>query len=239
MENIMPMNKSRLRQIIQEEMQRYASDQQIASAYNDFTVDEINVKRIFANDNRFDFSMWISFGPHDISDVPEDKYYIGTFKYDPAGNIQEFNPHDWLPRDMQTKIIDILEQYMEDTINNNNTIHEEIENQTVLFTLEEAPRITEQLQTLPVPWIKTIIDTLGGKERPRIILKLSFDPKEEWSHGIFQNSKHTLISIRNNGVVANFSGSAPRLRKFTAKSINNLMQKLNQYIKKVKEIIDA
>lgn len=103
-----------------------------------------------------------------------------------------------------------------------------------LFTYESVEEVKEQLREgLDFPYVLVQSSILGGKERVSILLKVSKDPKSEWANGIFQNSRYANIHIDNKGTVEKFSGYQLKLRKFKGKSIDHIIEKINE-IKVVK-----
>lgn len=94
----------------------------------------------------------------------------------------------------------------------------------------------------------TFVDT-GCMGTDTIMLLLSFEPKEKWSHGYVENSNYMRISIEQNGEVECFTQSLYpyeaaksyetrlpiKLRKFTAKSFDVVLTKLADHVVKVKK----
>lgn len=94
----------------------------------------------------------------------------------------------------------------------------------------------------------TKVDT-GCLGDDTIMLLLSFEPKEKWSHGYVENSNYMRISVSQNGEVHAFSESLYlygmgksyetrlpiKLRKFTAKSFDVVLTKLAAHVEKVKK----
>jgi hypothetical protein len=98
------------------------------------------------------------------------------------------------------------------------------------FTIEIAQNIVDELKTrLIFPYINCYVSTLGGQDRPTIMLTVSLDKKENWANGILQNSKYANFHIDYMGKVEYFSGRLTnKVRKFNAKNIDNLIKKLNE-----------
>jgi hypothetical protein len=70
---------------------------------------------------------------------------------------------------------------------------------------------------------------LGGKDNVSIMLAVSIEAKENWKYGIFENSNYRRFSIDNDGTVENFTTSGlDKVRKFTAKSVDDLIERLNK-----------
>lgn len=98
------------------------------------------------------------------------------------------------------------------------------------FNFETAQAIIDRLKNdLKYPFISARLSTLGGKENSTILLTYSTEPKEKWINNIFENSNYRRFSIDNDGTVENFVCSGlQKVRKFNAKSIDNLIEKLNK-----------
>ena len=78
-------------------------------------------------------------------------------------------------------------------------------------------------------FISATISTLGGENEVTVMLAVSTTTKENWANGIFENSKYRRFSIENDGTVENFTVSGlDKVRKFTAKSVDDLIARLNK-----------
>jgi len=102
--------------------------------------------------------------------------------------------------------------------------------QNSFFNFDTAREVMDRLKNdLKFPFVSTRLSTLGGKDNPTIMLTISAEPKEYWGNGIFENSPYRRFSIHNDGTVENFVCSGlDKVRKFNAKSIDNLIEKLNK-----------
>jgi hypothetical protein len=100
-----------------------------------------------------------------------------------------------------------------------------------LFNSDTAQDFVDSLkEELTYPFIAARISELGGKENVTIMLAVSIEPKEIWKNGIFENSMYRRFSIENDGTVENFTASdLPKIRKFTAKSVEDIATRLNKY----------
>ncbi|MBU0599035.1 hypothetical protein KKF61_08700, partial [Patescibacteria group bacterium] len=86
----------------------------------------------------------------------------------------------------------------------------------------------EQLKKgLKFAYVGVRTSSLGGNERPSILITISTSKRENCTNGILENSKYAKIHITHNGVVEQFSGWQLKLRKFTAKDIPHAIQKIN------------
>ena len=72
----------------------------------------------------------------------------------------------------------------------------------VELSQETADQFIEDLKKgIKAPWVRIQKSTLGGKTVPAyIIIKLSFQPKEEWENGIFHNSDWQQINLDQRGM---------------------------------------
>lgn len=99
-----------------------------------------------------------------------------------------------------------------------------------LFNIETAQDVVDRLKKeLFYAFISVSISTLGGAENVSIMLCGSTTTKENWAYGILENSDYRRFSIDNDGTVENFTTSGlDKVRKFTAKSVDDLIAKLNK-----------
>lgn len=112
----------------------------------------------------------------------------------------------------------------------------EAQNQSI-FDYDSADEVVKKLKALlHVPHVGANKSALGGKEQTSILLGISLDQKDTWPNGIYDNSRYVRIHIFNSGVVELISSSykiPKKLRKFTAKSVDDLIAKLNKYLDSV------
>ena len=99
-----------------------------------------------------------------------------------------------------------------------------------LFNVDTAQSLADKLkEELYYSFIGTRISTLGGNDEVTIMLVGSTTTKENWQGGILENSDYRRFSIHNDGTVENFTTSGlNKVRKFTAKSVDDLITKLNK-----------
>ena len=98
----------------------------------------------------------------------------------------------------------------------------------------DDPQLTD-LNDINAPFVQPQVSTLGGKNRAAILLRISLDPKEEWSNGIFQNSRFMQFRISIDGEVEQFTLShklkaIKKFRKTRVKSLKEFVDKVNKYI---------
>jgi len=99
-----------------------------------------------------------------------------------------------------------------------------------LFNIHSAQELVDRLKKeLNYPFILAYASKLGGDHNITIMLAVSTTTKENWESGIFENSQYRRFSIFNDGTVENFTASGmTKVRKFTAKSIDDLINRLNK-----------
>lgn len=109
----------------------------------------------------------------------------------------------------------------------------------------------EDLQKrIKAPWHQVYVSSLGGVERQTIMLRLSWQPKDQWKQGILQNSNYAMFSVYRDGTVEQFQLAVydarmqrmkvTKWRKTKVKSLDDFVTKLNAYVEKVaKEIQSA
>lgn len=99
---------------------------------------------------------------------------------------------------------------------------------TPLFSIDNVEEVMQQIRDgLNFPYVQISKDTLGGDAHVTIMIRISTQPREDWSYNIFQNSPHANISIERNRTVEQFSGNKLKMRKFKAKNIEQIIDKIN------------
>jgi len=99
-----------------------------------------------------------------------------------------------------------------------------------LFDVNSAQNLVDRLRSeLDFSFISASMSMLGGKDNITIMLAVSIEAKENWPGDIFENSNYRRFSIFNDGTVENFTTSGlSKVRKFTAKSVDDLIARLNK-----------
>ena len=103
---------------------------------------------------------------------------------------------------------------------------------------EATEKATEQLNAIKeginAPVKGGYISTLGGRDRPSILLSFSLDDKDSWANGIFENSRYVKLHIETGGYISLCSQSheIPRFRQGKTKNTQAIIKKINQFIKK-------
>jgi hypothetical protein len=74
---------------------------------------------------------------------------------------------------------------------------------------------------------------LGGPDHVAIGISFSIDPREEWSNGIFENSRYAQFMLENDGTLKHLAGKGiGRMRLTRTKSVDDVIDKLNAFISK-------
>lgn len=90
---------------------------------------------------------------------------------------------------------------------------------------------------IDAPVKKAVYSTLGGDRNVSILVSISLDPKESWGNGIYENSRYLKFRIEQDGVIEQFLKSykiPAKFRKTKAKSVADVISKINAYIASVK-----
>ena len=109
-----------------------------------------------------------------------------------------------------------------------------IEPNPVVMDLVSATRLVEELNNPTAwnrigPYVNAYVSTLGGSERPSVLVTVSLDPKEEWHNGILENSTYGKYHIGHDGVIESISGPL-RIRKTRFKHVAEVVNKLRASI---------
>lgn len=117
----------------------------------------------------------------------------------------------------------------------------ESNNLNIIWTLEDADKLKEAINT---PFKNCTLSTLGGPNSKAIMIVFSLQPKEQWSHGILENSDYARFHLDYNGVLEMFSGNLKRkfginFRKTRVKNIDDAISKINKYIQDILKTINT
>lgn len=97
-----------------------------------------------------------------------------------------------------------------------------------LFNYRNVENVIQILQEeLEFPFVQIQYSALGGTDRVNIYVNISKDHPDTWYNGIFNNSRYAQLSINKFGTVEQFAGHRLKLRKFTAKNIPHMIDKIN------------
>ncbi len=107
-----------------------------------------------------------------------------------------------------------------------------------IFSIENVKDVVAKLNSdIDAPVVSAKYSTLGGERNVSILVALSLDPKESWSNGIYENSRYMRFHINTDGVIEQFRKAHTindKFRKIRVKTIDQLISKINDYLKKVK-----
>lgn len=107
-----------------------------------------------------------------------------------------------------------------------------------IFDTNTASELVTKLEKgIKVPFIKIQKSTLGGKDKPSVLVTISLDPKESWANGIFENSRHMRFHVNLPNVIEQFQLSKikTKFRKTKAKNIDDVVKKIKEYVEKTKK----
>lgn len=113
----------------------------------------------------------------------------------------------------------------------------EIENAPPIFTVENMKEEAQKIHDLIEAPVKGVsISTLGGQNRPVMLISLSLDPKESWSNGIYENSRYMRFHFSYDGELYQFTKAhtiSDKFRKTRVKTIDEVPAKINAYLQKI------
>lgn len=103
-----------------------------------------------------------------------------------------------------------------------------------IFDLESLKALADTFGRANYPYYSYRVSTLGGKDRPSIMLAISLMPQSKWKNGIFENSPYLRLHIDHLGVVEEISRSREliKFRKFTSDDSSKIYEKVNAYVTK-------
>lgn len=95
---------------------------------------------------------------------------------------------------------------------------------------EQARQTLAELTALlapQIPFFKGYVSTLGGDKHATVMFSVSFDPREQWSNGIYENSRYARFNLNPDGTFEKFSGhGTAKLRKSKAKNVADVAAKV-------------
>ncbi len=112
--------------------------------------------------------------------------------------------------------------------------------ESLLFTNEDEIKkaIDELKKGINAPFVDVSVSTLS--KHSIIYIKLSLEPKKDWTNNIYQNSLYSQFSLENDPKVSNLEQFSmcyklpKKFRKCKVKSIKDAITKINKYIGEVK-----
>jgi hypothetical protein len=116
----------------------------------------------------------------------------------------------------------------------NESVNEAAGQPLSVFNVDTAEATCEKLRNgISAPFVNVYPSTLGGPEHVAIMMRVSLQPKEQWSYGIFHNSPFLMFMFENNGELTNDTNNyqiKKRMRKTNVKNVDDAINKINAYI---------
>ncbi len=108
-----------------------------------------------------------------------------------------------------------------------------------MLTQEDVTKVRNIL-ALTVPYSNVYLSTLGGVEKASIMIAISFNPKEQWSNSIFENSMHSKLAIDSDCSIKELTGwKTLDFRKYNGKTLDKCIDKLIKWIEDNKALVKA
>lgn len=106
-----------------------------------------------------------------------------------------------------------------------------------MFDVNEANEAVEyilsSMRHYPVGYVSGYVSTLGGSHRPSVLLTISLDSKEDWPHGILNNSRYAKFMIDYDGTMEMLSHhGVAKFRKARVSDAGQVVQKLVRWVEK-------
>lgn len=107
------------------------------------------------------------------------------------------------------------------------------------FSNEDLQSVKEHL--VYMPYVKV---SFGAFDKETIFMNLSFEKRENWANGIYQNSNNIILRFDSNGVIETVNTSLyekgqfasyenrlnKKFRKTTVKSMDEFFKKIDKYL---------
>lgn len=105
------------------------------------------------------------------------------------------------------------------------------------FTYDELEQSVEKIKKgIKAPYVHAYYSTLGGKQRPSILITFSLDNKKDWPQNILQNSRWVKLYFSNKGVLelnAQDYKLPKKFRKTKVKNVDEAIKKINKFIQEI------
>lgn len=75
---------------------------------------------------------------------------------------------------------------------------------TEVVVLDEpgAQRLAQRMnKEIKAPYVEASVSSLGGKERPSVMLRVALDPRNTWANGIYHNARGSMWDIDYAGTI--------------------------------------
>lgn len=93
--------------------------------------------------------------------------------------------------------------------------------------------LREALEAIPgVRWVSIGRSTLGGEYRASLSINLSLDARDDWRGGIFNNSRHILLSVEASGDVSCLTKcyTLPKFRAGKSKDHAHMVARVRKWV---------
>lgn len=107
-----------------------------------------------------------------------------------------------------------------------------------IFSVGEKDALIARAKSeIKAPYVNATVSTLGGDEQATLYLVASLAPKDKWENGILENSRYFRMSVTRDGTMEVFSGHGTgKFRKSQAKSMDDVVARINAYIAKAGQV---
>ena len=99
--------------------------------------------------------------------------------------------------------------------------------------MEEAQELKKAVgDKVKAPYVRASMMTLGGPERPSVVVTVSFDSKDDWPNKILENSRYAKLMFNfDSRTLEYISGNdVEKLRKTKFKDVNDAITKLSKWV---------
>ena len=103
-----------------------------------------------------------------------------------------------------------------------------------VMTLDAAQQLANRLdKEINAPYVRAYISTLGGKERPSVMLTVSLDDQKSWPNNILHNSRWMMFDIAYDGTIVQHArdSKVKNFRKSRFTEPDQVINKINTYLK--------
>ncbi len=87
---------------------------------------------------------------------------------------------------------------------------------------------------LKMPYVEVSKSELGGVDNVSIMIKMSFDKREDWGNKIYQNSKFLIMHLYNNGrlelVASGIKKDVLKYRVMVVKDVDDCLKKMMDWL---------
>ena len=102
-----------------------------------------------------------------------------------------------------------------------------------VLTAENIDHVVSEAQSQlghVFPYLQVTKDSLGGKDRPSLIIRASLDAKEHWHNGIFHNSRFLIFLLHHDGNTSVTLGQRdPKFQQRKAKTPEEAIARISKW----------